>query len=321
MKRLLFIAVFSTINLLFAQKKENLQSLIDMQKHEFFEITEKYHNVIRTEDTFIYKDKSDSKYSHYIKSKYDSLVQQKYANSLVLKNSIVKIPVENGEFYIAKFSNLKIGNYEFYRYKGNELLTEEKFISLNRIYERQDLKELLTYSFCDDGNCKYVYDVKKYSSINSEKELLDIKHVILIDRQGRIFEQFYDRDFPLDEKKILKILSLNFKTQVFNLMKGQIYQRDHSSAIKVFEEKDVEYENKIITAKIIDKEKAISGFYNSLPDLKSRAERAVSFGKAYDDFNIPYCKVIIDISMRSWEFTMDPRSGDIKDVKYYLLSE
>ena len=100
----------------YSQNRRNIKSIIDSSRIEFTEIQNQYFDLVGKTKTLIYQQDG---YSYYSKLKYDSLVKRNLPESMVLEKSILKISTNNNEYYKVKLSGLS-GDYEFYKYKGNQ---------------------------------------------------------------------------------------------------------------------------------------------------------------------------------------------------------
>lgn len=298
----------------YSQDRKNIKSIIDSSRIEFTEIQNQYFDLVGKTKTLIYQQDG---YSYYSKLKYDSLVKMNLPESMVLEKSILKISTGNNEYYKVKLIGLN-GDYEFYKYKGNQLLSVEKLNQFLGNYSKDDFNALTSYSYCGKNNCPYEYQFTTFS----EKQLSNVLYSMKVDRLGAVYEQFYDKDFPIDEKLLLKTFISKFTKQSLPLMKRVKYSRGHGSPTKEFDAKDLEYEINFMKNSIAEKEKAATGFYDSKDlILKLRAEGGVGTEKTYDSSNKPYYRLIFNFDMKRWEFKVNPVTGDIENIQYNLVYE
>lgn len=322
MKKSIYVTLLSLSCFIYAQNKEDIKLKIESERSEFAKIQNQYFDLIRNSENLIYKDKKEGKYSYYSKPKYDSLANNKLDNSIILQNSILKISLNINEYYIMKIKNLKNDDYEFYKYKGDKLISIERGNYISQLYSKEDLVELTKDDFCGNNQCLYKYTFMKYSKLDSRKEFSNILYSIQINHQDIASERFYDKDFSLDKKILLKMFISKFQNQALPLMKQVKYIRQHGGVYKTFDFKDLEYEVNLIKPKIIERERAENGFYNDKNSiLKYNAEKAVEIRKEYDSTNQPYYDVLINVDMKKWKFRINSSTGDIEKIEYFLVFE
>lgn len=318
MKKIIFICAILLYSFLYSQDFKKIKATIDSSKIEIGNLQDEYYELSRQSEILIYMDKNDHKYSYYSKIKYDSLTKTKVSDSIVLIKSILKISKGNNEFYIMKMSNLIQQNERFYKYKANRLLSMESYDRFLHNYRKEDFKALTSFSYCGKSDCIYEYQFAKFSKLNSEKQLADVLYSMRIDRMGAIYEQFYDKDFPLDEKTFMT----KFTKHSVLLMKGVKYSRGHGSPSKEFDTKDLEYEIEYFKKNITEKQKATSGFYDKKELIfKLRAEGGIGIAKNYDTANRPYYRLLFNYDMKRWEFKINPTTGDIEKIEFDLVYE
>lgn len=319
MRKIIYVCTLIFCSLFYSQKKEAVVFKIDSSRNDFTKVQNHYYDLLNKSKTFIYE---KGGYSYYSKSRYDSLIKINLADSIVLDNSIIKVSTSKQEYYIMKFSGLKSDNYNFYKYKGNQLLSMERLDQFLETYSKNDFNALTIYSYCGKSDCIYEYQFAKFSKLNSEKQLADVLYSMRIDRMGAVYEQFYDKDFPIDEKTLLKIFMTKFIKQAVPLMKGVKYSRGHGSPNKEFDTKDLEYEIEYFKRNITEKQKATAGFYDKKEIiLKFRAEGGVGTVKTYDTANKPFYRVIFNYDMKRWQFKINPTTGDIEKIEFDLVYE
>jgi len=302
----------------YSQNRKDIQSIIDSSRIQFTDIQNQYYDLVSKTNTLIYKQED---YSYYSKLIYDSLVKNNLPESIVLEKSILKISADKNEYYKVKMSGLTV-DYEFYKYKGNQLISIERQNQFLENYSKDDFNALTTYIYCGKSNCINKYQFVKFTKLDSQKHLSDVLYSMRVDRLGGVYEQFYDTDFPVDEKMLLETFPSKYIRQSLSLMKGIKYSRDHGSPSKEFDSKDLEYEISWMKPFITEKRKALAGFYDGKDYmLKHNAEAGVGVIKTYDNSNKPYYRLIFNRNLRYWEFKIDPTTGDIKKIDYNLVYE
>lgn len=319
MKKIICTSTLFFCCLFYSQSADQIKSIIDSSRIEFTQIRDQYSDLLGKTKTLIYEQDG---YSYYSKLKYDSLVKSNLNDSIILNKSILKISMGQNEYYIMKMMGFQANNYDFYKYKGNQLLSVERLNQFKETYSKDDFKTLTSYSYCGKSDCINKYQFGKFSKLSAEKQLSDILYSMRVDRLGVVYEQFYDKDFPIDEKMLLKIFISKFTKQSLALMKGAKYSRGHGSPSKEFDAKDLEYEINFMKNSIAEKQKVATGFYDSKDlILKLRAEGGVGTDKTYDSSNKPYYRLIFNYDMKRWEFKVNPVTGDIENIQYNLVHE
>lgn len=322
MKKSIYTALLFLSCLLNAQNRDDLKLRIETEKSEFEKVQSRYFDLVINSETLLFKDKKDGRYSYYSKAKYDSLTRNQSNDSMIVKNSILKIPVGKNEYYIMKTGNLKTENYEFYKYKEDKLVSIERSNSISQLYSKDNFVELTKDSFCGSSQCLYPYTSVKYAQLDAGKQFSNVLYSMQVSQQDMVSEHFYDKDFPLDQKTLLKIFISKFRKQALPLMKQIKYIRQHGSAYKTFDSKDAAYEADLLQPKIMARYRAeseIDDVKNSNFNLNIRRE--VELRKEYDSSDHPYYKLSVSIDMKSWKFKINSASGDLEEIEYFLLYE
>jgi hypothetical protein len=291
--------LFFSVTLCGQGNNDTLQSYGKKISEEVENILREYDRVQISQDIFIYRKNNRDAYSLHLRKKYDSLLRNtRQKDSVILAKSILRLKYRH-HIYIRYQPDLFDETYKLNKYDENNKLLE--VITYSSKYKTIGIDNFTNKtSFIYSNNLSYTFS--KYKSINKNNNFDNPLYIIILDKDGKILERNYEKDFPVSKEEILKQFPENFFKQASNLTKGKKYSYDQKDWSRELSEKNAKLESEEFKL-LISKNK-------------------VRLDKLYDENNIPFYEIIfVSDSRKYWSLKINPKTGDIYQIDFSILKE